>query len=313
VEAIRVADLVKRYKSGVTAVDGVSFSVHAGEIFALLGPNGAGKSTTVGVLTTLQVPTSGTVHICGHDVVAEAGRVRSLIGVALQDVGLDALMKPTELLAMQARLFGASRQEAEDRGRRLLAMVGLSEAADRRAGQFSGGMRRRLDLALALAHEPRVLFLDEPTTGLDPASRRDIWAEVRRLNRVHGMTVLLTTQYLEEADVLADRVAIMDRGRIVAEGTPESLKAGMGREAINLTLPDEESVSRATRCLAEMVQSVQAERLVLRLYLDQAAPAVPAVVARLQEEGIPIASLTLSQPTLDDVFLSVTGQALSST
>lgn len=308
---ILATDLVKRYRSGVTAVDRVSFQVRAGEVYGFLGPNGAGKSTTIGMLTTLQVPTAGKATVGGFDAVTQAAKVRQVAGVALQEAGLDPLMKPLELLAIQARLFGAPVREAERRAKLLLEMVGLSDVADRMVGKFSGGMRRRLDLALALAHQPEVLFLDEPTTGLDPASRRDIWAEVRRLNREHGMTVFLTTQYLEEADALADRVAIIDRGRLAVEGTPASLKARLGSEAINLTFPTDEALAPASACVADLVKATQQDRQTLRLYLDHAAAAVPAVVARLQEAGIPICSLTISQPTLDDVFLTVTGQALT--
>jgi ABC-2 type transport system ATP-binding protein len=303
-----VADnLVKRY-GDFTAVDGVSFKVRSGEIFGFLGPNGAGKSTTVSMLTTLALPTSGRATVGGYDVVTQAGLVREIAGVALQEIGLDPLMKATELLTSQGQLFGKSRRDALARAKQLLELVKLSEFTDRRVGKYSGGMRRRLDLALALVHQPDVLFLDEPTTGLDPASRRDIWAEVRRLNREEGMTIFLTTQYLEEADELADRIAIINRGKIVVEGNPEDLKRGLGAESINVTFGDEDTALQAADMLIPHADRVQTDRRTVRLYLNGAAAAVPAVVSRLNETGMTPVSLTLSQPTLDDVFLQVTGQ-----
>lgn len=303
-----VADnLVKRY-GDFTAVDGVSFKVRSGEIFGFLGPNGAGKSTTVSMLTTLALPTSGRATVGGYDVVTQAGLVREIAGVALQEIGLDPLMKATELLTIQGQLFGMSRRDALARAKQLLELVKLSEFTDRRVGKYSGGMRRRLDLALALVHQPDVLFLDEPTTGLDPASRRDIWAEVRRLNREEGMTIFLTTQYLEEADELADRIAIINRGKIVVEGNPEDLKRGLGAESINVTFGDEDTALQAADMLIPHADRVQTDRRTVRLYLNGAAAAVPAVVSRLNETGMTPVSLTLSQPTLDDVFLQVTGQ-----
>ncbi|MBE0690794.1 MAG: ATP-binding cassette domain-containing protein, partial [Anaerolineae bacterium] len=231
-------NLVKRYNGSVFAVNDVSFKVSSGEIFGFLGPNGAGKSTTISMLTTRSIPTSGQATVCGYDVEKQAGDVRRLSGVALQEIGLDPLMKSTEMLVIQAQLFGMSRPQAKRRAEELLAIVKLSDVTDRPVGKYSGGMRRRLDLAMALAHEPAVLFLDEPTTGLDPASRRDIWTEVRRLNRELGMTIFLTTQYLEEADELADRVAIINEGKLVAAGQPVDLKAQLGGDAINLTFTD---------------------------------------------------------------------------
>jgi ABC-2 type transport system ATP-binding protein len=300
-------NLVKRY-GDFTAVDGVSFKVHSGEIFGFLGPNGAGKSTTVSMLTTLALPTAGRATVGGFDVVAEAAHVREIAGVALQEIGLDPLMKATELLTIQGQLFGMSRRDALTRAKQLLELVKLSEFADRRVGKYSGGMRRRLDLALALVHQPDVLFLDEPTTGLDPASRRDIWAEVRRLNREEGMTIFLTTQYLEEADELADRIAIINRGRIAVEGKPDELKRSLGAESINVTFSDEDTALQAADMLIPHADRVQTDRRTVRLYLNGAAAAVPAVVSRLNETGMTPVSLTLSQPTLDDVFLQVTGQ-----
>lgn len=304
---IVVQNLVKRY-GDFTAVDGVSFHVEAGQIFGFLGPNGAGKSTTVKIMTTLALPSAGEVRVGGYDVVSQAGQVRQIAGVALQEIGLDPLMKATELLIMQGQLFGMSRQQAAARARQLLEIVRLTDAVEKRVGKYSGGMRRRLDLALALVHEPEILFLDEPTTGLDPASRRDIWQEVRRLNREMGMTIFLTTQYLEEADELADQIAIIDRGRIAAAGSPAELKARLSSDAINITFASEAAVEQARAALADMADQVQTDRRVLRLYLNRAAEAVPAVVRRLEQTGLEPQSLTLTQPTLDDVFLAVTGQ-----
>jgi ABC-2 type transport system ATP-binding protein len=303
--------LVKRY-GDFAAVDDVSFSVSSGEIFGFLGPNGAGKSTTVSMLTTRIVPTSGRATVGGYDVVSQAGDVRRLAGVALQEIGLDPLMKSLELLTIQGQLFGMSRKQSQARAHELLELVKLSDVTERRIGKYSGGMRRRLDLALALVHEPAVLFLDEPTTGLDPASRRDIWNEVRRLNRELGMTIFLTTQYLEEADELADRVAIITNGKIAIEGTPTDLKSQMGGDTINLTFADVTTVDRAREQLENMATRTQTDRETLRLYLPNAAASVPTVVNRLQAAGIAPLSLTLTQPTLDDVFLKVTGQRFAS-
>ena len=304
---IIASNLVKRY-GDFTAVNGVSFKVQSGEVFGFLGPNGAGKSTTVNMLTTLGIPTDGTATVGGYDVIKNAGDVRRVAGVALQEIGLDPIMKSMELLTIQGQTFGMSRKQARQRAEELLELVKLSEFKDRRVGNYSGGMRRRLDLALALVHEPEILFLDEPTTGLDPASRRDVWQEVRRLNRSRGMTIFLTTQYLEEADELADRIAIIDRGEIVAEGKPADLKAEVGGEAINVTFHDIDDVESAKSELHGMVDRIQVDRQTLRLYLSNAAASVPKVVQKLQSAGIELETLTLTQPTLDDVFLKVTGQ-----
>ena len=308
---IVVENLVKTYPGGVTAIDDISFEVGAGEVFGFLGPNGAGKSTTIKILTTLGLPTGGRATVGGFDVATEAVEVRQIAGVALQEIGLDPMMKAGELLTIQAQLFGANRQRARARAQELLELVGLTEAVGRRVGTFSGGMRRRLDLALALVHEPEILFLDEPTTGLDPASRRDIWEEVRRLNKYLGMTIFLTTQYLEEADELADRIAIIDQGKLATQGSPARLKAALGTESINLAFDDREMAFRAQAALSGIAERVQADRDTVRLYMEQAARMVPQVVDRLQEVHINPISLTLTQPTLDDVFLQVTGQRMS--
>jgi ABC-2 type transport system ATP-binding protein len=308
---VLVDQLEKTYPGPVRAVDGISFEVAAGEIYGLLGPNGAGKSTVVKVLTTLALPTSGTAQVGGFDVRTQPGEVRRIAGVALQEIGLDPVMKSLEMLRLQGRLFGMSSGEATRRAHELIELVGLSDATERRIRTYSGGMRRRLDLALALVHQPQVLFLDEPTTGLDPASRRDLWAEVKRLNRELQMTILLTTQYLEEADALADRVAIIDQGRIQLEGSPAELKAGVGSESINISFRNRELAEQARGVLAQLAAEIQRDRETIRLYLNRAAAAVPAVVRRLQQANLEPLSVTLTQPTLDDVFLKATGQRLA--
>jgi ABC-2 type transport system ATP-binding protein len=309
---IVVDSLSKQYSEEVLAVDNISLKVESGQIYGFLGPNGAGKSTTIKILTSLALPTSGSATVGGYDVVSEADQVRRIMGVALQDIGLDSLMKSMELLTLQGQLFGAKRSQAESRAKELVELVGLTDAVDRRVGTYSGGMRRRLDLALALVHKPEVLFLDEPTTGLDPASRRDLWLEVKRLNSKYGMTIFLTTQYLEEADELADIVAIINDGRIAKTGSPALLKAGVGKESINISFDTRERAQIASAKLMDMAEMVQSDRDMVRLYMDNAAQTIPAVVNRLQQADINPVSLTLTQPTLDDVFLQVTGQSLQS-
>ncbi|MBI5668403.1 MAG: ATP-binding cassette domain-containing protein [Chloroflexi bacterium] len=304
---IVVEGLVKRF-GDFAAVDDISFAVEAGEIYGFLGPNGAGKSTTISILTTLSLPTSGCATIGGYDVVTQANQVRRVSGVALQEVGLDPTMKPLELLTLQGRTFGKSYKQALARAHDLLALVKLTQFVDRQVGKFSGGMRRRLDLALALVHQPRVLFLDEPTTGLDPSSRRDIWAEVRRLNTESGMTIFLTTQYLEEADQLAGRIAIINMGKLAVEGKPAALKAQIGGGAINVDLRDSDAVAQAREAFSDMMIQAQSDGHILRLYLPNAAESVAIVVNRLQAIGLTPGALTVTQPTLDDVFLQVTGQ-----
>ncbi len=310
---IIVDKLIKTYPGNVTAVQSVSFQVEASKIFGFLGPNGAGKSTTIKILTTLALPTAGKASVGGYDVVTQAAEVRRVAGVALQDIGIDPLMKSMELLTLQGRLFGANKQEATTRARELLEIVQLTDAADRRTGTYSGGMRRRLDFAMALVHQPKVLFLDEPTTGLDPVSRRDVWNEVRRLNRELGITIFLTTQYLEEADELADNIAIIVNGKIATEGTPAKLKAAMGEESINLIFETSEIAERGKAVVERMGDRTQLDRETVRLYLSKAAGAIPTVINQLQVAGLAPISLTLTQPNLDDVFLQVTGQRLVAT
>lgn len=307
---IVVERLSKHYAGDVVAIDKVSFRVNSGQVFGFLGPNGAGKSTTIKILTSLALPTSGSATVGGFDVVSQADKVRRIMGVALQEIGLDDLMKPIELLSLQAQLFGTNGSEASARAMELIELVGLTDAIDRRVGTYSGGMRRRLDLALALVHRPEILFLDEPTTGLDPASRRDLWNEVRRLNRDFGITIFLTTQYLEEADELADVVAIINQGQIATIGTPSKLKAGVGKESINVYFDSPETAESARIELDQVAQRVQLDQDAVRLYVGKAADSIPSVVNRLQEANINPVSLTLTQPTLDDVFLQVTGQSL---
>jgi ABC-2 type transport system ATP-binding protein len=307
-QAVVVENLLKHYRGSIRALDGVSFQVEKGITFGLLGPNGAGKSTMIKILTTLALPTSGRATVGGFDVVSQPEFVRRIVGVALQEVGIDPLMKPVELLTLQRRLFGGGRGLARARARELLDLIGLTGEARRGAGTLSVGMRRRLDLALALVHQPQVLFLDEPTSGLDPASRRAIWEELRRLNAELGITVFLTTQYMDEAERLADRVVIIDRGKVVAEGSPAALKAAVGGESLNILFETRETAVRAVPELAGVGDQVQLDRDVVRLYMDRAAEAIPGVMDRLQQAGIRSVSLTLTQPTLDDVFLRVTGQ-----
>src|SRR4051795_10757077 len=247
--AIEAEGLVREFKKGPRAVDGIDLSVATGEIYGFLGPNGAGKSTTVHILTTLLPPTAGTARVGGHDIVHEGAAVRAVIGAALQEAALDPLLTGRDHMRLQTTLQGVPKAQRRPRGDELLERVGLTEAADRKVGGYSGGMKRRLDLALALVHRPQVLFLDEPTTGLDPQSRSALWEEVSRLAREDNVTVFLTTQYLEEADVLADRVGIIDHGHIVAEGTTDELKAEVGRPTVEAVPSDPEEAGRLAEIL----------------------------------------------------------------
>lgn len=308
---IVASGLVRHFGSDnslVRAVDGVDLEVHQGEIFGLLGPNGSGKSTTVRMLTTLLRPTAGTATVAGFDVVKQADHVRRSIGVALQDAAIDPLMTGNELLELQAVLYGIAPGSVRRRANELLERVGLTAAADRRVGTYSGGMRRRLDLALSLIHQPTVLFLDEPTTGLDPMSRITLWEEVRRLNR-EGTTVLLTTQYLEEADQLADRVAIIDNGKIVKQGTPTDLKAAVGAPTLLISVTASES-ERAAATLARFGELRPTPEGTLGVGLVGGAGQVTDVVRALDEAGLQIHHLELNEPSLDDVFAEATGHRL---
>ena len=306
--AIEVTALEREFEGGIRAVQGVDLEVSEGEIYAFLGPNGAGKTTTVRMLTTLLRPTGGSARVAGHDVVTDAAAVRRAIGVALQEAALDPLMTGRELIRLQATLHGLSPAEGKRRSDALLNRVGLSQAADRRVGTYSGGMRRRLDLASALVHEPRVLFLDEPTTGLDPVSRKAIWEEVVALNR-EGTTVFLTTQYLEEADRLANHVGIINGGRIVARGTPASLKAEVGRPHLEIGLLDG-AAERAQRICAAFGRPLPEKDGKVLVELEDGAAGVARIVRALDEAGLAVESLDLVEPTLDDVFVAKTGEHL---
>jgi ABC-2 type transport system ATP-binding protein len=307
---IEVEGLVREFKKGPRAVDGIDLRVDPGEIYGFLGPNGAGKSTTVHMLTTLLPPTAGTARVAGHDIVREGPAVRDAIGVALQEAALDQYLTAREHMRLQAGMHGIPRAEALRRGDELIARVGLGDAADRKVGGYSGGMRRRLDLALALVHSPRLLFLDEPTTGLDVQSRTALWDEVARLANDEGVTVFLTTQYLEEADSLADRVGIIDLGRIVAEGTPDALKAEIGRPTVEAAPLEQDDMERMGAVLGRFGSPQRAERNHLAVRLDEGTAELADVVRALDAEGIPVRELEIHAPTLDDVFLAKTGRRL---
>jgi ABC-2 type transport system ATP-binding protein len=307
---IEVQGLVREFKKGPRAVDGIDLHVDAGEIYGFLGPNGAGKSTTVKMLTTLLPPSGGRALVGGHDVSREGPAVRKLIGVALQDAALDPLLTAREHFRLQGGLQGFSRRDADARGDELLERVGLTGAADRKVGKYSGGMKRRLDLALALVHHPQIVFLDEPTTGLDPQSRAALWEEVRRLAKDQGVTVFLTTQYLEEADVLAARIGIIDRGTIVAEGTPLQLKSEIGRPTVEIVPEDESDLPRAAAVLKLFGEPVGGYPGAAAVRLSESDASLAEVVRALDSAGVPVANLDLHAPTLDDVFLAKTGRSL---
>ncbi len=308
--AIEVEQLVREFRKGPRAVDGIDLAVAPGEIYGFLGPNGAGKSTTVLMLTTLLPPTAGRATVGGHDIVREGAQVRASIGAALQEAALDAILTGREHLALQATLQGIPKAQRTRRADELLERVGLTEAADRRVGGYSGGMKRRLDLALALVHDPRILFLDEPTTGLDPQSRTALWEEVARLAHDEGMTVFLTTQYLEEADALADRVGIIDRGTIVAEGTPAELKAQIGSPSVEIVPADVTQQETLAERLGGFGALIRNGRGSLTVQLPGGEAQLAAVVRTLDQADLHVASLHLHQPTLDDVFLAKTGRKL---
>jgi ABC-2 type transport system ATP-binding protein len=316
--AIETIQLVREFRKGPRAVDGIDIYVSPGEIYGFLGPNGAGKSTTVHMLTTLLPPTSGRALVAGYDVAHQGAEVRRSIGAALQEAALDPNLTGREHMRLQAALQGLPRAERATRGDELLERVGLSEAADRRVKGYSGGMKRRLDLALALVHHPRILFLDEPTTGLDVQSRTALWEEVARLAADDGVTVFLTTQYLEEADALADRVGIIDRGRIVAEGSPTALKAEIGRptvEAIPESPGDRARVAAVLQrfgedCGGDPGAGAATSVKGVAVRLASGDDSLADVVRALDAEGVRVADLRLHQPTLDDVFLAKTGRSL---
>jgi ABC-2 type transport system ATP-binding protein len=307
---IEVEGLVREFKGGVRAVDGIDLRVEPGEIYGFLGPNGAGKSTTVLMLTTLLPPTAGTARVAGHDIVKEGAAVRQAIGAALQEAALDGLLTGREHMRLQTSLQGIPKAERRARGDALLERVGLADAADRQVKGYSGGMKRRLDLALALVHHPRILFLDEPTTGLDPQSRSDMWQEVARLAHEDGVTVFLTTQYLEEADVLADRIAIIDQGRIVARGTPSDLKAEIGRPSLEVEPADAGHLDEVAATLARFGTPVTARPGAVAVRLHGSVEQLPEIVRAIDAEDIALADFRLHAPTLDDVFLAKTGRKL---
>jgi ABC-2 type transport system ATP-binding protein len=311
---IRVEGLVREFKGGIRAVDGIDLEVHPGEIYGFLGPNGAGKSTTVHVLTTLLPPTAGRATVAGLDVSKQGPDVRRRIGAALQDAALDNFLTGREHFDLQGGLHGLSKERRAQRAETLLERVGLTEAADRKVGGYSGGMKRRLDLALALVHEPSVLFLDEPTTGLDPQSRTALWDEVARLAHDEGVTVFLTTQYLEEADVLADRVGIIDRGHIVAEGTPTALKAEVGQSSVEMIPAVSEEREQLAAVMARFGEPSPSAggrgSNSVAVRLRDGAESLGDIVRAVDAEGLRFANLQLHTPTLDDVFLAKTGRSL---
>jgi ABC-2 type transport system ATP-binding protein len=308
-QGVEAEGLVRVFK-GVRAVDGIDLQVAPGEIYGFLGPNGAGKSTTVHMLTTLLPPTAGRATVAGYDVARQGPEVRRAIGAALQEAALDPLLTGRDHMRLQTALHGVPRHERAGRSTELLERVGLILAADRRVRTYSGGMKRRLDLALALVHRPRILFLDEPTTGLDPQSRNALWLEVGRLAQEEGVTVFLTTQYLEEADVLADRVGIIDHGRIVAEGTPAALKAEIGRPTVEVVPPEPEQRPRFAGILGRFGELVQISPASVAVRLAHGDLDLAGVVRALDAEGLHAANLQLHAPSLDDVFLEKTGRTL---
>ena len=302
---IEVEGLVREFKNGPRAVDGIDLEVAQGEIYGFLGPNGAGKSTTVLMLTTLLPPTAGTARVGGFDVVAQGPQVRATIGAALQEAALDPLLTGREHMRLQT-----GKRERETRGNELLERVGLAYAADRKVGGYSGGMKRRLDLALALAHQPRILFLDEPTTGLDIQSRTALWEEVARLAGEDGVTVFLTTQYLEEADALANRVGIIDHGHLVAEGTPAELKAEIGRPTVEAVPRSEGDRERMAAVLGRFGERAGSSPRGVSVRLEGGESQLAEVVRALDADSIAIEHLQLHAPSLDDVFLAKTGRSL---
>jgi ABC-2 type transport system ATP-binding protein len=311
--AIEAEGLVKTYPKGVRALDGVSFDVERGTVFGLLGPNGAGKSTTVKILTTLTAPDEGRAVVAGRDVVREPLRVRQSIGVVGQKHGIDPEATGVENLRLQGDLYGMSRRDVRARADELLERFDLADAQKRLVRTYSGGMQRKLDVALGIMHRPQVLFLDEPTTGLDPEARADMWMEIEQLTEAEGVTVLLTTHYLEEADRLASQLAIVDRGRIVAAGTPDELKSELRGDTLLIEL----GASANGRALdavaaAEGVREALVDGRVLRARADEGARAIPTVLALLEAEGIPVVAATVSRPSLDDVYLRHAGRTFGS-
>jgi len=314
--AIDAVDLVKTYSAGrknppLRALDGLTVSVPEGVVLGLLGPNGAGKSTTVKILTTLSRADSGTTRVAGYDVNREQDQVRHAVGYVPQKSSSDPMATGIENLVLSGRIYGLSRTEAVRLAAELLERFGLTDAGSRQVKTYSGGMQRKLDVALGLVHRPKVLFLDEPTTGLDPEARADLWNEVAHLSGDEGLTVLLTTHYLEEADRLAGQVAIVDHGKVVAEGTPEDLKGGLHGDSVQVELIDSDLDGTVRTLLAQLpgIGEIVVEGNLLRLRADHGATAVPAVLGSLEDKAIPVAAVTVSRPSLDDVYLQHTGRS----
>ncbi len=312
--AVLVEGLAKTYPKGVQALKGVSFGVRSGTIFGLLGPNGAGKSTIVKILTTLSLPSAGSARVAGRDVVREPQQVRRAIGLVAQKSAVDLEATAAENLRLQGQLYGMSGAALSNRVSGLLQRFGLAEARNRIARTLSGGMQRKLDVAMGLIHRPEVLFLDEPTTGLDPEARADMWQEIARLAHEDGLTVVLTTHYLEEADHLAQHVAIIDHGQIVVEGTPEGLKAELRGDAIQVELADTFTQSQVVGALGGLdttLRDITLDGRSLRARVDSGSSALPTVLTALDEAGIHAATATIARPSLDDVYLRYTGRAYS--
>jgi ABC-2 type transport system ATP-binding protein len=311
--AIEARGLVKTYKGDVQALKGVSLAAETGTVFGLLGPNGAGKSTAVKILTTLSRPDAGEAFVAGKDVLRQPAKVRLAIGCVAQKSGLDLQATGRENLILQGRVYGMRGTKLRSRAQELIERFGLTDAADRTVKGYSGGMQRKLDVAVGLMHRPRVLFLDEPTTGLDPEARVDMWAEIARLAGDEGLTILMTTHYLEEADSLARRLAIVDQGLVVAEGTPDELKGELRGDAIVVELEDQVLDGEVRRVIDKVpdLYDVSVEARALRARADSGARAVPVVLAALEAEGVKVASVTVSRPSLDDVYLQYAGRAFS--
>ena len=307
-EAIVVEDLVKKFKD-VTAVDHVSFKVKSGEIYGLLGPNGAGKTTTIHILTTLLRPTSGRVYVAGYDVVKQPGEVRKRIGIVFQDPSLDNQLTAYDNMYIHGRLYGLSGEELKRKINELLDFVELKPYANKLVRYFSGGMRRRLEIARSLLHEPEILFLDEPTIGLDPQTRVKIWDYITAIKKEHGMTIFLTTHYMDEADQLCERIAIMDHGKIKAEGTPEQLKSMLGNEVVYVRL---DGNLQAAPCLqADFIEScTQVSKDTLQLVVKNASTAMPRIFEIASSSGLRIVEVTYRRPTLNEVFIHLTGREL---
>ena len=308
---VEAEGLRKTYKSDVRALDGITFTVGAGSVYALLGPNGAGKTTTVRILTTLSRPDAGSARVAGVDVLKHPARVRSLIGAVSQHTGAVDLLTGRENLAMQGSLYGIRDKDLRRRVSELLDQFGLAAAAKRQVRTYSGGMRRRLDIATVLVHRPAVLFLDEPTTGLDPEGRAALWAVLTDLAAEAGTTILVTTHYLDEADQHATKIAIVDRGRIVAEGTADQLKAGLAGDSVLVELGTAAHAERVTAVLSQLPQVARAtaDGSVVRARVADGPRALPAVLAGVESAGIPVLSVSVARPTLDDVYLHHAGRS----